>query len=71
MSATKTVEISHIRFSSTVFPTAEDKALWESLTAEQQLAVLRRDEQAGFDSGVADHASMAEILAEARRDPQP
>lgn len=71
MSATKTVDISHIRFSSTVFPTAGDKALWESLTPQQQLAILRRDEQAGFDSGVADQASMAEILAEARRDPEP
>jgi hypothetical protein len=71
MSATKTEDISHIRFSSTVFPTAEDKVLWESLTPEQRLAVLRRDEQAGFESGATDHASMAEILAEARRDPQP
>lgn len=65
----KTVEISHIRFSSTVLPSAEDKALWENLTPEQQLVVLRRDEQAGFESGIADHASMAQILAEARRDP--
>jgi hypothetical protein len=71
MNATKTIDISGVMFASAVFPTAEDKALWQSLTPEQRLAIVRRDEQAGFDSGVADQASMAEILAEARRDTQP
>jgi hypothetical protein len=66
MAEAKTVNISQIKFSSTAFPTAEDRALWESLTPEQQLEVLRRDEREGYDSGTADHASLADILAEAR-----
>ena len=64
MSDTKTVDISGIRFSSTVFPTAEDQALWDSLTPEQRLAILVRDEEEGFRSGVAKTSSAQEILAE-------
>lgn len=64
MSDTKTVDISGIRFSSTVFPTAEDQVLWDSLTHEQRLAILVRDEEEGFRSGVAKASSAQEILAE-------
>jgi hypothetical protein len=70
MNVTKTLDISGIRFTSSVFPTPEDRALWESLTPEQRLALVRQDEQGGFDSGVAERSSMAEILTEARRDPR-
>jgi len=66
MSDAKTVNISGIKFSSTAFPTPADKALWESLTPTQRLAIVERDEQAGFRSGVARNASMQEILAELR-----
>jgi hypothetical protein len=62
-----TIDISRIVFSSTVFPTTEDRALWERLDAAQRLAVLRRDEQAGFESGVAENTSMEEVLHSARR----
>jgi len=58
--------IAGIAFSSTVFPTSEDKALWDSLTPVERLAVLERDEEAGFQSGAASHASKHEILAEVR-----
>ena len=60
------IDIEDIKFSSTVHPTAEDRALWESLSDEQRVAIIERDEQAGFDSGVADKASLQEILTETR-----
>ncbi len=64
MSEAKTIDISGIEFSSTVFPSPEDRALWESLTPAQRLALITRDEEAGFRSGVARNASMREIFAE-------
>ena len=64
MSDAKPVDISGVEFSSTVFPTPEDRALWESLTPAQRLAIVERDEEAGFRSGVAANASMREILTE-------
>jgi hypothetical protein len=60
------VDISGLKFASTAFPTPEDKALWESLTPAQRLAIIERDEEAGFRSGVARNVSMSEILAEVR-----
>ena len=63
MSDTKAVDISGICFSSTVFPTAEDQALWESLTPEQRLAILERDEEEAFRSGVAETLSVKEVIA--------
>ncbi len=66
MSEAKAVDISGIEFSSTAFPSPEDRALWESLTPAQRLAIIERDEDAGFRSGTARHASMREILAEVR-----
>lgn len=66
MSEVKLVDISNITFTSTVFPTDEDKALWASLTDEQRRAVIAQSEQAGFDSGVAERASLHEILGELR-----
>ena len=66
MSDATTVDISGIRFSSTVFPTAEDKKLWGSLTPAQRLAVIERDEDAGARSGMAQDASLDEIMAGVR-----
>ncbi len=66
MSDIETVDISGIKFSSTVFPTPEDMELWESLTYEQRKAVEIRDEEEGFRSGVAEPRSMSEIIAEAK-----
>jgi hypothetical protein len=59
-------DVSHIRFSSTVFPSREDMKLWDSLTLEQKKAVERREVQKGVDSGLAEPCSMAEIIAEAK-----
>ncbi len=67
----KTIDIETIKFSSTVFPTAEDIALWESLSDQERLAVLTRQEQAAFDSGIAEKASMREILDETRAETKP
>ncbi len=47
------VDISRIKFASSVFPTPEDRALWESLTPAERLAIVERDEEAGFRSGAA------------------
>lgn len=66
MSDIKAVDISGIKFSSTVFPTPEDRVLWESLTPAQRLAIVERDEEAGFRSGAARNASKSELLAEIR-----
>jgi hypothetical protein len=64
MSDTKELDISAIKFASTAFPTREDRALWESLTPAERLAVVEHDEDAGFKSGVAGNASLREIFAE-------
>ncbi len=63
---TKTVDISQIKFSSTVFPTPEDMKLWESLTDEQRKAIEIRDEEDGYKSGVAEHKSMSQLIAEVK-----
>ncbi len=66
MTETKTIDISNIKFHSTVFPTAEDRELWNRLTDEQRLAIIERDEEEAFQSGVAPHESKEEILARVR-----
>lgn len=66
MSNVKIIDVADIRFTSTVFPTDEDKALWASLNDEQRRAVIEQSEQVGFDSGIAERASLHEILSEIR-----
>ena len=66
MSNIKTVNISEIKFTSTVFPTPEDMALWESLTHEQRKAVELRDVKEGYSSGLAEPCTMADVIAEAQ-----
>lgn len=68
MSETKTIDMSHIHFSSTVFPTAEDMRLWDSLSPEEQRAVVRRDLDRAEASGVAPAETMAEVMVRARAD---
>jgi hypothetical protein len=53
MANTTKTDISKINFSSRVFPAAEDMALWDSLSPAEQRAVIERDEEAGFQSGIA------------------
>lgn len=60
------VDISKINFSSTVFPTAADQTLWSSLSDKQRLAIIERDEEAAFHSGVAPPETKEEILARVR-----
>ncbi len=66
MSKTKSIDISWVKFTSTVFPTDEDMKLWESLTPEQRKAVELRDIEEGRASGLAEPCTMAEIIAEAK-----
>jgi len=66
MTDVKIIDVADIRFTSTVFPTNEDKALWAQLSDEQRHALIAQSEQAGFDSGVAESTSLHEILAEVR-----
>lgn len=66
MSKTKPIDISWVKFTSTVFPTDEDMKLWESLTPEQRKAVELRDIEEGRASGLAEPCTMAEIIAEAK-----
>ena len=66
MSDLKTVDISKVNFTSTVFPTDADMKLWESLTPEQRKAVEVRDEEEGYNSGIAEQRSIQELIAEAK-----
>lgn len=68
MSERKTDNISAIAFSSTVFPTSEDAAVWDSLSDVQKRAVIARDEEQGFQSGIAPKESLEERLARVRAD---
>lgn len=64
--STQKTDISGIAFSSTVFPSAEDMALWNSLSAEQQRALIERDEEAGSESGTAEPETLEDRLARVR-----
>ncbi len=68
MNDIKTDDISHVKMTSTVFPTDEDMKLWNSLTLEQKKAVERRDVEEGEASGLAEPCTMADIIAEAKAD---
>lgn len=65
MSDVKT-DISRLLFASSAFPTDEDMALWNSLTPAEKHAVVLRDEEAGFQSGVAKAETLNERLARVR-----
>ena len=66
MADTKTRDLSHIRFESTVFPTAEDMRLWYSLSAKEQVAVLKRDLDDAEASGTAKSEPMELTLERVR-----
>ena len=65
MQSTK-IDVSHITFSSTVFPTEEDMKLWHSLSPEEQLAVIQRELDKGEASGVAEAESMEQLMQRVR-----
>lgn len=62
----KTIDIEDIQFTSSVFPTAEDVALGESLDDDERKAVIERDLKEAKASGIAPRQTMAEIIAEMR-----
>ncbi len=64
MSQTDTIDVSHIKFTSTVFPTDEDMKLWHSLSPAEQQAVIMRDVEQGLKGPPALKASKAEIIGE-------
>lgn len=59
-------DIDHIKISSFAAPTAEDIAVFESLTDAQRAELIRREVQRGIDSGVSDK-TMADVWSEALR----
>lgn len=71
MGEIKTIDISHIRFASTVFPTDEDMRLWNSLSADEQRAVVRRDLDEAEASGVAEPETAEEIIRRVRAETKP
>ena len=66
MNETKMIDISHIRFTSTVFPTDEDMKLWDSLSAEEQRAVVRRDLDEAEASGKAEPETIEQVIERVR-----
>jgi hypothetical protein len=66
MTNTTKADISKIEFSSRVFPAAEDMALWDSLSPAEQRAVIERDEEAGFHSGIAEPETLKQRLQRVR-----
>jgi hypothetical protein len=65
MHDTKT-DVSEIKFTSTAFPTDEDMKLWQSLSAEEQRAVIQRDLDEGEASGAAAPETMEKIVQRVR-----
>ena len=66
MNETKMIDISHIRFTSTVFPTDEDMKLWDSLSAEERRAVVRRDLDEAEASGIAEPETIEQVIERVR-----
>jgi hypothetical protein len=64
MTQTDIIDVSHIKFTSTVFPTDEDMKLWHSLSPAEQNAVIMRDVEQGLKGPPALKASKAEIMGE-------
>ena len=66
MSEVKDIDISEIKFSSTVFPSEEDMKLWSELSAEEQRAVIARDLDAAEASGIAPVETPQQIIERVR-----
>lgn len=50
---TDKIDVTKLKFSSHVFPTAEDAELWNSLTPEQQREYVQHDLRQAQNSGIA------------------
>ena len=66
MSEVKDIDISEIKFSSTVFPSEEDMKLWSELSAEEQRAVIACDLDAAEASGIAPAETAQQIIERVR-----
>lgn len=55
-----------VQLTSTVFPTADDVVLWQSLTAEERLAMLDADLEEARTSGIGTK-TMDDLWLEAER----
>ena len=66
MNEIKTIDVAHIQFTSTVFPTDEDMKLWDSLSAEEQRAVVQRDLDQAEASGIAQAETMDQVMERVR-----
>lgn len=64
MADTDTIDVSHVKFTSTVFPTDEDMKLWHSLSPAQQREVIMNDISRGLDGAPAKKSGKDEIMAE-------
>lgn len=62
----KKLDVSHIRFTSTVFPTAEDIKLWDSLSDAEQWAVTLGRLNSREANTAAPFESMEEIISRVR-----
>ena len=60
------IDVSKVHFSSTVFPTDEDMKLWDSLSPEEQRAVIERDLDEAEASGVSAPESMEQMIQRVR-----
>lgn len=64
MANTDIIDVSHVKFTSTVFPTDEDMKLWHSLSPEQQREVIMNDISQGLEGAPAEKSGKDEIMAE-------
>jgi len=68
MSDTKKIDVSHIKLTSTAFPTASDMTLWHSLSNAEQYAVIMRDVEEGLKGPAAGKSGKADLMAEVLAD---
>lgn len=64
MSKIDSIDVSHINLTPSVFPTGEDMQVWNTLSPEEQRAVIARKVEEGLNSPPASKATKAEIMAE-------
>ncbi|MEM9572938.1 MAG: hypothetical protein AAF996_15845 [Pseudomonadota bacterium] len=67
MSDPDTIDVSHVKFSSTAMPSEEDIALWESLSDAEKIAVLDRELAEAEASGIAQPETMAHRIERVRK----
>ena len=66
MSGQETKEVSGARLESPAWPTAADRALWDSLSPEEQRALIALELEEAEKSEPAESASMDDLIARVR-----